>query len=293
MAHALSILSCTFLNENKMSVNLEQFTLQVTIGISSLNFEYLGLFWKKHESMPGYNGSSTKLDLLVHSLQTRRWLGICPRGGLRWLRGAYSSPRGRRWRALGVAPHRQRPDLITSSLFRYGLSDRSAPVRIFYPENFFLKSLLYCPSVEHVYTLKKYYFQIIVAYWWCNHVFMDEDITKHRCLENASPPIPLKDPVQWCKCSAVNKTNMHLSIQRRKRWLWEQVGLLATYGQLMASYGRRITAFRTIFDHPPNHSAASCVSVRIMLLCSRALTKAIFCQKKLDQFSCWCCWINA
>ena len=46
----------------------------------------------------------------------------------------------------------------------------------------------------------------------------------------------------------------------------------------MASYGRRISAFRTIFDHPPNHSAASCVSVRIMLLCSRALTKATFCQ---------------
>ena len=101
------------------------------------------------------NWLSNKQDM--HSLQTRRWLGICPRGGLRWLRGAYSSPRGRRWRALGVAPHRQRPDLITSSLFLSRLFDRSAPVRIFYPENFSLKGLLYCPSVEQVSTLKKYY----------------------------------------------------------------------------------------------------------------------------------------
>ena len=93
-----------------------------------------------------------------------------------------------------------------------------------------------------------------------------------------SLPSPLKT-----QCSDVNAVlwirRICTSIQRRKRWLWEQVGLLATYGQLMASYGRRITAFRTIFDHPPNHSAASCVSVRIMLLCSRALTKATFCQK--------------
>ena len=152
----MSILSCTFLNENEMSVNLDQFTIQVLeLAVWTLNI------WtcsgKNMNPMPGYNGSSTKLDLLVHSLQTRRWLGICPRGGLRWLRGAYSSPRGRRWRALGVAPHRQRPDLITSSLFLSRLSDRSAPVRIFYPENFSLKSLLYCPSVEQISTLKQYY----------------------------------------------------------------------------------------------------------------------------------------
>ena len=53
--------------DNKMSVNLEQFTLQVTIGISSLNFEYLGLFWKKMNPCQGTMGPAPSwICLCIH-----------------------------------------------------------------------------------------------------------------------------------------------------------------------------------------------------------------------------------
>ena len=68
----------------------------------------------------------------MHSLQTRRWLGICPGGGLRWLRGAYyytpwqqlfpTSSGGLR-RGQGVAPWNANAQTWSAFLLR--LSGRS------------------------------------------------------------------------------------------------------------------------------------------------------------------------
>ena len=80
----------------------------------------------------------------MHSLQTRRWLGICPRGGLRWLRGAYYTP-WQWWKACA----RRCPGNANAQTWSLSASffqrSPAAPLLIFYPpQNFSPQTCSFC-----------------------------------------------------------------------------------------------------------------------------------------------------
>ena len=146
--------------------------------------------------MPGYNGSSTKLDLLVHSLQTRRWLGICPRGGLRWLRGAYYTP----WQcwgscsgAQGVAHGRPTPRPDHQPLSSNALRPKQLRFGDFYPQR--------------------------------------KNFSPQTFLRPTAPQASLLEHCAIFKAKMQGSRKVPYEEERRA---WEQVALLATYGQLMA-----------------------------------------------------------
>ena len=184
----------------------------------------------------------------MHSLQTRRWLGICPRGGLRWLRGAYYTPwqwwKARARRCPGNANAQTWSLFLLTLHFWYFIPDKT----------FLLKPALFssaAPSWCTLASLRNVRWSIYIQH----RLLLMEFVSLFTC--RGKDIVSQKTLKSWG--SDFEQKNCWL-----KSWRWGRKRRLGTgrfIGNLWSAYGPLMVSWWSIFwqfwsRRRPNHSPA-------------------------------------
>lgn len=192
----------------------------------------------------------------MHSLQTRRWLGICPRGGLRWLRGAYYTP-WQWWKACA----RRCPGNANAQTWSLSASffqrSPAAPLLIFYPpQNFSPQTCSFClhctisiPLGARLHPCAMWDNLLIsnTDFWWWRS-FLDSQLGgKILChfIEN----IKMQGFNLWAKNSWLNRCRWG---RKRSLGTGRFIGnLWSAYGLLMVTWWSLFWQFWSRLNHSP------------------------------------------